>query len=328
VIFGVVAMVLLVLVSVGGCGALVLGYATSVKEQGPQPSPELEADYRQVAHERGLDWALLAAWDGAENGFALPVPSQQEVYEDLVERELARKREHAERLCKSHPGDPLFCPPPEPGLDPEERDQLAQAAYRKWHRLVREHIGRHADWVSAHDDAVSELVGLLGPQVAELYDGYLLLEQFDQVDDHLHDVVDAEPPANWQPVDGFAWPAVGPITSRYGMRTSPIDGQRRLHAGIDLGVGTGTAVRASKAGTVTRAENDSVFGLVVVVDHGDGYSTLYAHSSRLEVREGEPVRQGQLLSESGTTGWSTGPHLHFEIHWQGAPVDPLLLLGR
>jgi murein DD-endopeptidase MepM/ murein hydrolase activator NlpD len=101
-------------------------------------------------------------------------------------------------------------------------------------------------------------------RAAEFYDGYLLLEQLDQQDDHFSDVADTDPPADREPVAGFALPAGGPITSRYGMRESSIDGQRRLDAGIDLGVGMATPIRVSKAGTVTRAEDDPVYGLVVM----------------------------------------------------------------
>lgn len=135
-----------------------------------------------------------------------------------------------------------------------------------------------------------------------------------------------DPPADWVPVDGFAWPAEGPITSRFGMRVSPIDGVNRLHAGIDLGVSYGVPIRASKAGTVRTAGWSDVYGWVVVVDHGDGYTTLYAHNSELLVRVQDQVQQGQVVSRAGSTGWSTGTHLHFETHFRGTPIDPLLLL--
>lgn len=109
---------------------------------------------------------------------------------------------------------------------------------------------------------------------------------------------------------------------------SPIDGVERLHAGIDLGVSTGTPIRASRAGTVTVASWSDVYGLMVVGDHGDGYQTLYAHGSALGVSAGQQVEQGQVVLLSGSTGWSTAPHLHFEVHYRGAPVDPLLLLSQ
>lgn len=164
-------------------------------------------------------------------------------------------------------------------------------------------------------------------RAAELQVGYTVLQDLAD-DDHVEDAPAEGPPADWQPVDGFAWPLIGPITSRYGYRTSPIDGKRRLHTGIDIGVGTGTPIRASKDGVVTRAGPDPVYGLLVVVDHGDGYTSWYAHASELDVAAGARVTQGQLLSRVGQTGLATGPHLHFEIRVQNAPVDPLLLLGR
>lgn len=324
---------LLLILAIGGCGATVLGIASYTKEEAPLPPPQLEADYRQVAVEWGVDWELLAAWDGAENQFHLPVRPQQEIYEELVDEALERKRETAQELCDRHPGDPAFCPAREPTLDPEERDQLARMAFREWHGLVGGHIASHAEWLSGvTGDLATALRGAMGAQQAartvELYDGYVLLMALDQLDDHVTEVPTHGPPSDWVPVDGFAWPAVGPLTSRYGMRVSPIDGRLRLHAGIDMGLPTSTPVRASKAGTVVRAEWDSVFGNVVAVDHGDGYRSLYAHHTRLVVQTGTVVEQGQILGYSGSTGWSTGPHLHFEIHYQGAPVDPLLLLGR
>jgi murein DD-endopeptidase MepM/ murein hydrolase activator NlpD len=162
-------------------------------------------------------------------------------------------------------------------------------------------------------------------QAAELLDGYLLLESLEADADQIL-ITPSEPPADWQPADGFAWPVVAPITSRFGMRVSPIDGVYRLHAGLDLGVATGTPVRASKAGTVVAAEPNPTYGLMVIIDHGDGYQTLYAHNSGFAVTVGQQVDQGQIVSYSGSTGLSTGPHLHFEVHYHGAPVDPLLML--
>ena|GEM_PF-2706330 len=318
---------------VAGFSALTVGLAIDTQERGPTVPPELEAFYRQGGHDRGVDWALLAAWDGASNGFELPVSSRETIFASLVDQELATMRELAELRCRQSPGDPDFCPPPPPVLSPEQRDQLYSEADRQWRGQVVSHVGGHAEQalaVAGDPWRVFSLV--LAPEeagrAAELYEGYLLLDLLDQHDDHVSEVVDAGPPADWHPVDGFAWPAVGPITSRYGMRVSPIDGRRRLHAGIDMGLDSGTPVRASKAGVVIRAEWDDVYGFVVVVDHGDGYRSLYAHNSTLLVRVGSQVSQGQAVSLSGSTGWSTGPHLHFEIHYQGSPVDLLLLVGR
>ena len=107
-----------------------------------------------------------------------------------------------------------------------------------------------------------------------------------------------------------------PITSRYGYRWG------RLHAGTDVGVPTGTTVRASRAGQVTVAGWLGGYGNCVMIDHGDGVTTVYGHLSEITVSVGEYVDQGERVALSGNTGRSTGPHLHFEIRVNGAAVDP------
>jgi murein DD-endopeptidase MepM/ murein hydrolase activator NlpD len=123
------------------------------------------------------------------------------------------------------------------------------------------------------------------------------------------------------------WPATGRLTSRYGYRTHPIYGDRRLHAGIDIGGGTGTPIFAAEAGTVILAYFSPSYGNLTVVDHGviDGRSvtTAYAHQSVIGVSEGQRVARGQQIGRLGNTGNSTGPHLHFEVRLEGEPVDPL-----
>lgn len=115
----------------------------------------------------------------------------------------------------------------------------------------------------------------------------------------------------------FAWPMLGDITSYYGPRDD------EFHTGIDIAAVTGQAVRAAMAGTVVEAGWRGGYGLCVVVDHGNGLQTLYAHNSKLEVEIGETVEAGQLLALAGSTGYSTGPHLHFEILLNGFPVNPM-----
>ena len=127
--------------------------------------------------------------------------------------------------------------------------------------------------------------------------------------------------------DGMLWPAPGRLTSRYGYRRHPIYGDRRFHAGIDIGGGLGARVRASDAGYVTYAGYARGYGTLVVVSHGTvggrDLSTAYAHMGQLSVREGQTVRKGQKVGEIGNEGNSTGPHLHFEVRLNGNPVDPL-----
>jgi len=122
---------------------------------------------------------------------------------------------------------------------------------------------------------------------------------------------------------GLAWPANGEVTSRYGYRNHPIYGSRRFHAGIDIGAGGGAAIRAATSGTVVHAGPLGSYGNVVVIDHGNGFSTAYAHQSEVAVRDGQQVRRSQLVGYVGSTGASTGPHLHFETRVNGEPVDPM-----
>lgn len=120
----------------------------------------------------------------------------------------------------------------------------------------------------------------------------------------------------------FIRPVNGRISSGFGYRIHPVLRTRRLHAGIDFAAPTGTPIRASAAGVVIGASYRGGYGNTVVIDHGGGISTLYGHCSRLFVRNGERVRQGQKIAAVGSTGLSTGPHLHFEIRVNGRPVNP------
>ena len=113
------------------------------------------------------------------------------------------------------------------------------------------------------------------------------------------------------------------VTSRYGLRTHPIFGTRRLHAGADFRGSTGTPILAAERGTVVFAGRRGGYGNTVVIDHGGSLATLYAHQSRLAVAIGDEVQQGETIGAVGSTGFSTGPHLHFEVRVGGTPVDPL-----
>jgi murein DD-endopeptidase len=123
----------------------------------------------------------------------------------------------------------------------------------------------------------------------------------------------------------LTWPVPEstPITSGFGMRDHPILGGRRMHRGVDLSVPTGTPVRAVAAGTVRRASEDAVNGKVLVIDHGRGVTTAYCHNSELLLVAGARVEKGMLIARSGSTGRSTGPHLHYQLSLADTPVDPL-----
>ena len=130
--------------------------------------------------------------------------------------------------------------------------------------------------------------------------------------------------ATWVQGSGqLAAPVVAPITSDFGWRIHPIYGTRRLHAGTDFGVDEGTPVHAADGGVVVEAGWVSGYGYTVIIDHGNGMSTLYAHNSEVAVSPGQTVSKGQVVSYSGNTGGSTGPHLHFEVRVNGEPTDPM-----
>lgn len=126
----------------------------------------------------------------------------------------------------------------------------------------------------------------------------------------------------------LAWPVGGPVTSPFGWRIHPIFGDRRLHTGIDLGSAAGASIHAAGNGTVILAGNWGGYGRTVVIDHGGGLSSLYAHQSSIAVSEGQRVLAGDVIGYIGCTGFCTGPHLHFEVREVGAPVDPMLWLPR
>ncbi len=122
----------------------------------------------------------------------------------------------------------------------------------------------------------------------------------------------------------FMWPVDGGvITSPFGYRMHPIFGRMIGHTGIDIGVDYGSNIYAADSGVVTNAGWISGYGYTVIIDHGNGYATLYGHNQDLAVSEGQSVSRGQVIAYAGSTGNSTGPHCHFEIRYNGEPQDPM-----
>lgn len=131
---------------------------------------------------------------------------------------------------------------------------------------------------------------------------------------------------------GWAWPLPYDgvyLTSYYGYRYHPLDGDWRYHSGIDISMSGayGKNIVATRAGTVIlsslESESGTGYGNYIIIDHGDGYTSLYGHCSDLLVSTGQRVSRGQIIARVGSTGWSTGPHLHFEVRYNGETVDPM-----
>lgn len=120
----------------------------------------------------------------------------------------------------------------------------------------------------------------------------------------------------------LSWPCSGVITSEQGWRIHPIFGYRKYHSGMDIGVATGTPIRAAAAGTVIMSQWYGGYGYCVMIDHGNGLVTLYGHNSSLAVSYGQTVSRGQTIAYAGSTGYSTGPHCHFEVRKNGEVQNP------
>ncbi len=134
------------------------------------------------------------------------------------------------------------------------------------------------------------------------------------------------PPATTPGAPSLLWPLSGPVVSAFGPRVHPIDGVVKMHQGIDIDGLTGEAIAASAAGEVFYAGWLGGYGNAVLIDHGAGYTTLYAHQSVINVSVGQTVSAGQTVGLVGSTGNSTGPHLHFEVRLWSVPQDPLAYL--
>lgn len=128
----------------------------------------------------------------------------------------------------------------------------------------------------------------------------------------------------------FAWPAPGytTVTSQFGMRLHPIFKVNRMHTGTDIGMPTGASIVAANDGIVIKSTYTTGYGNMVMIDHGGGVCTVYGHGSENVAQAGQVVKRGELVMKAGSTGWSTGPHLHFEIRINGNYVDPLPYITR
>jgi len=126
--------------------------------------------------------------------------------------------------------------------------------------------------------------------------------------------------------DLFLWPTAGRISSPYGYRIAPFAGVRMFHTGVDIAAPMGSPIKAAMAGRVTQVGNDESWGNFVVISHHSGYRTFYAHMSVVRVKEGAYVETGGRIGDVGSTGLSTGPHVHFTVYKNGVTVNPLSLM--
>jgi murein DD-endopeptidase MepM/ murein hydrolase activator NlpD len=133
---------------------------------------------------------------------------------------------------------------------------------------------------------------------------------------------------NRQEINGdlFIWPYAGYITSSYGYRIAPFGGTRQFHSGLDIGAPMGAPIKAAMAGRVSQVGYDDSFGNYVVISHHSGYRTFYAHMSVVRVKAGVYVATGERIGDIGSTGLSTGPHLHFTVYKNGVTVNPRSLM--
>ncbi|EJT6171943.1 murein hydrolase activator EnvC family protein [Clostridium perfringens] len=193
-------------------------------------------------------------------------------------------------------------------------------------KTLNEVKSEHENTLNTYKSQLSELEELEAEKNAELKS---LADREDEIEKEIQSYFTPTPTPSTSSTtsnssSGFIRPvASSSITSSYGPRVHPVTGQYKVHTGVDFAASTGTPFVAAKDGVVTAAEYHPAYGNMVIIDHGGGFSTLYAHASQLKVSVGQKVKQGQVVSLVGSTGYSTGPHAHFEIRINGQHVNPM-----
>lgn len=210
-------------------------------------------------------------------------------------------------------------------LEQEQEEQkilLSEVEAQK--AAIDQAIQAKTQQIASYQEQITSASGEQGEYKAQLREQEALLEK---VESQIASVAAAKAEAadGDGGASGFVWPcpASHRITSGYGEREAPVEGASTYHRGLDIGASSGSAIVASAAGRVTTATYSSSAGNYVVISHGGGISTVYMHASALYVSEGEKVSKGQKIAGVGSTGFSTGPHLHFGIIVNGSYVNPL-----
>ena len=178
---------------------------------------------------------------------------------------------------------------------------------------IQEAVGiRPAEvWADAVNDRATQFLALFERAEPNLSGGLADMEELRALEASLPEI----------------WPAIGDVTSDFGWRRDPLRGGWDFHSGLDISNRRGTPIRAPAPGRVVRAFYNSGYGRMVEIDHGFGITTVYAHCHVLRVKKGDQVQTGDLIATLGSTGRSTGPHLHFEVRLDGHAVNPLDYIG-
>lgn len=173
---------------------------------------------------------------------------------------------------------------------------------------------------------VSKSFSIMDRKITEIQSGLAWLSQQTELESQILDELSAvaqKKAQQWASTPSI-WPVKGTITSRFGPRVSPFTGKKALHAGVDIGVPTGTEVRSPASGKVVVAAYDGRMGKFIRIDHGYGIETTYGHLSKIHVKYGDKVHRGDLIGLVGSTGrFSTGPHLHYQVAVNDKVVNPV-----
>jgi murein DD-endopeptidase MepM/ murein hydrolase activator NlpD len=222
--------------------------------------------------------------------------------EDL-RKQLSNMREVNVRLRVMLGLDPPKVPPSPLGLGGKEETRVVHPS---------------AGGMGGEGGSLSDVVAQLQQKLAWLKEEAVIQERY------LHELtgIIGERRAQWASTPSI-WPVRGWVSSGFGRRVSPFTGEDMMHGGLDISAPMSTPVKAPAAGTVIAVGPEKSLGNVIVVSHGYGFKTLYAHLSKLRVKTGQTVKRGDVIGEVGNTGLSTGPHLHYEIELNGAAVDPI-----
>ncbi|HLS53246.1 MAG TPA: peptidoglycan DD-metalloendopeptidase family protein [Tissierellaceae bacterium] len=219
----------------------------------------------------------------------------------------------------------------------EKEDRLAQLENQnKVLQAGREDVENKLDEIDALQREVERLTGTKTPSRGGAHSRTIDLdslepeEEMEVLCDVLDDkklelenyVVDLKKQLNYLKTIPDLMPTHGRLTSRFGSRRDPFTGRIRRHTGIDIANSVGTSIRAAGKGQVGFAGLKSGLGRTIIINHGNGYKTVYGHNSRLLVKVGQWVEKGEVIAKMGSTGRSTGSHLHFEIHKNNVPINP------